>query len=145
MKRVAIPAAFGLVAVVFFLIVVIALFAALFYWLTSLVRADNRCADRRCGRPGSRAHCPPAAGRPATASAAASRAQSAAVCVAFGADCASAGAEATPIVRLPVGGRARHDGARLLFRQEIGRHQVEIERLGRARERDILPGRLCAR
>ncbi len=35
-KRVAIPAAFGLVAVVFFLIVVIALFAALFYWLTSL-------------------------------------------------------------------------------------------------------------
>jgi hypothetical protein len=35
-KRVAIPAAFGLVAAVFFLIVVIALFAALFYWLTSL-------------------------------------------------------------------------------------------------------------
>ncbi len=35
-KRVAIPAAFGLVAVVLFLIVVIALFAALFYWLTSL-------------------------------------------------------------------------------------------------------------
>ena len=35
-KRVAIPAAFGLVAAVFFVIVVIALFAALFYWLTSL-------------------------------------------------------------------------------------------------------------
>jgi putative superfamily III holin-X len=35
-KRIAIPAAFGLVAGVFFLIVVIALFAALFYWLTSL-------------------------------------------------------------------------------------------------------------
>ena len=35
-KRIAIPAAFGLVAAVFFLIVVIALFAALFYWLTSL-------------------------------------------------------------------------------------------------------------
>lgn len=35
-KRVAIPAAFGLVAVVFFLIVVVALFAALFYWLTAL-------------------------------------------------------------------------------------------------------------
>jgi hypothetical protein len=35
-KRVAIPAAFGLVASVFFLIVVIALFAALFFWLASL-------------------------------------------------------------------------------------------------------------
>ena len=35
-KRVAIPAAFGLVAVLFFVIVVVALFAALFYWLTSL-------------------------------------------------------------------------------------------------------------
>ena len=35
-KRVAIPAAFGLIAAVFFLILVIALFAALFYWLTSL-------------------------------------------------------------------------------------------------------------
>jgi hypothetical protein len=35
-KRVAIPAAFGLIAAVFFVIVVIALFAALFYWLTSL-------------------------------------------------------------------------------------------------------------
>jgi hypothetical protein len=35
-KRVAIPAAFGLVASVFFVIVVIALFAALFFWLTSL-------------------------------------------------------------------------------------------------------------
>ena len=35
-KRVAIPAAFGLVAAVFFVIVVIALFAALLYWLTSL-------------------------------------------------------------------------------------------------------------
>jgi hypothetical protein len=35
-KRIAIPAAFGLVAGVFFLVVVIALFAALFYWLTSL-------------------------------------------------------------------------------------------------------------
>ena len=35
-KRVAIPAAFGMVAAVFFVIVVIALFAALFYWLTSL-------------------------------------------------------------------------------------------------------------
>jgi hypothetical protein len=35
-KRVAIPAAFGLVAAVFFVIVVIALFAALFFWLASL-------------------------------------------------------------------------------------------------------------
>jgi hypothetical protein len=35
-KRVAIPAAFGLVASVFFVIVVIALFAALFFWLASL-------------------------------------------------------------------------------------------------------------
>jgi hypothetical protein len=35
-KRIAVPAAFGLVAAVFFLIVVIALFAALFFWLTSL-------------------------------------------------------------------------------------------------------------
>jgi hypothetical protein len=35
-KRVAIPAAFGLIAAVFFVIVVIALFAALFYWITSL-------------------------------------------------------------------------------------------------------------
>ncbi len=35
-KRVAIPAAFELIAAVFFVIVVIALFAALFYWLTSL-------------------------------------------------------------------------------------------------------------
>ena len=35
-KRVAIPAAFGLVALLFFVIVVVALFAALFYWLTSL-------------------------------------------------------------------------------------------------------------
>ncbi len=35
-KRVAIPAAFGLIAAVFFVVVVIALFAALFYWLTSL-------------------------------------------------------------------------------------------------------------
>jgi Putative Actinobacterial Holin-X, holin superfamily III len=35
-KRVAVPAAFGLVAAVFFVIVVIALFSALFYWLTSL-------------------------------------------------------------------------------------------------------------
>jgi hypothetical protein len=35
-KRIAVPAAFGLVATVFFLIVVIALFAALFFWLTSL-------------------------------------------------------------------------------------------------------------
>jgi Putative Actinobacterial Holin-X, holin superfamily III len=35
-KRIAVPAALGLVAAVFFLIVVIALFAALFFWLTSL-------------------------------------------------------------------------------------------------------------
>jgi hypothetical protein len=35
-KRIAIPAAFGLVAAVFFVIVVLSLFAALFYWLTSL-------------------------------------------------------------------------------------------------------------
>ena len=35
-KRVAIPAAFGMVAAVFFLVVLIALFAALFLWLTSL-------------------------------------------------------------------------------------------------------------
>jgi hypothetical protein len=35
-KRVAVPAAFGLVAVVFFVIVVIALFAALFYWFSSI-------------------------------------------------------------------------------------------------------------
>jgi Putative Actinobacterial Holin-X, holin superfamily III len=35
-KRVAIPAAFGLVAAVLFLIVLVALFAALFYWLASL-------------------------------------------------------------------------------------------------------------
>jgi len=35
-KRVAVPAAFGLVAAVFFVIVVFSLFAALFYWLTSL-------------------------------------------------------------------------------------------------------------
>jgi hypothetical protein len=35
-KRIAVPAAFGLVAAVFFLVVVIALFAALFFWLTSL-------------------------------------------------------------------------------------------------------------
>ncbi len=35
-KRVAVPAAFGLVAAVFFLVVVVALFAALFFWLTSL-------------------------------------------------------------------------------------------------------------
>ena len=35
-KRVAVPAAFGLVAAVFFLVVLIALFAALFFWLTAL-------------------------------------------------------------------------------------------------------------
>jgi len=35
-KRVAIPTAFALTAAVFFLIVLLALFAALFYWLTSL-------------------------------------------------------------------------------------------------------------
>jgi hypothetical protein len=35
-KRVAVPAAFGLIAAVFFVIVVFSLFAALFYWLTSL-------------------------------------------------------------------------------------------------------------
>jgi hypothetical protein len=35
-KRVAIPAAFCIVAAVFFVIVVFSLFAALFYWLTSL-------------------------------------------------------------------------------------------------------------
>jgi putative superfamily III holin-X len=35
-KRIAIPAAFGLIAAVFFVIVVLSLFAALFYWLTSL-------------------------------------------------------------------------------------------------------------
>jgi hypothetical protein len=35
-KRVAVPAAFGLIAAVLFAIVVIALFAALFYWLTSI-------------------------------------------------------------------------------------------------------------
>jgi Putative Actinobacterial Holin-X, holin superfamily III len=35
-KRIAVPAAFGLIAAVFFLIVVIALFAALFFWLTLL-------------------------------------------------------------------------------------------------------------
>ena len=35
-KRVAIPTAFGLIAAVFFVIVVFSLFAALFYWLTSL-------------------------------------------------------------------------------------------------------------
>jgi hypothetical protein len=35
-KRIAVPAAFGLVAAVLFLFVVIALFAALFLWLTSL-------------------------------------------------------------------------------------------------------------
>src|SRR6478609_12212603 len=35
-KRFAIPAAFGIVAAVFFVIVVLSLFAALFYWLTSL-------------------------------------------------------------------------------------------------------------
>jgi hypothetical protein len=35
-KRIAIPAAFGLVAAIFFLVVVIALFAALFFWLTLL-------------------------------------------------------------------------------------------------------------
>ena len=35
-KRFAIPAAFGIVAAVFFAIVVFSLFAALFYWLTSL-------------------------------------------------------------------------------------------------------------
>ena len=35
-KRVAVPAAFGLIASVFFVVVVIALFAALFFWLTSL-------------------------------------------------------------------------------------------------------------
>jgi Putative Actinobacterial Holin-X, holin superfamily III len=35
-KRVAIPAAFGLVAAVFFVVVLIALFAALFFWLASM-------------------------------------------------------------------------------------------------------------
>jgi hypothetical protein len=35
-KRIAIPAAFGLVAAVFFVVVLIALFAALFFWLMSL-------------------------------------------------------------------------------------------------------------
>jgi hypothetical protein len=35
-KRVAVPAAFGSLAALFFLFVVIALFAALFFWLTSL-------------------------------------------------------------------------------------------------------------
>ncbi len=35
-KRIAVPAAFGLVAAVLFLFVVIALFAALFFWLTPL-------------------------------------------------------------------------------------------------------------
>jgi hypothetical protein len=35
-KRIAVPAAFGLVSAVFFLVVVIALFAGLFFWLTSL-------------------------------------------------------------------------------------------------------------
>ena len=35
-KRIAVPAAFGVVAAIFFLIVLISLFAALFYWLASL-------------------------------------------------------------------------------------------------------------
>jgi Putative Actinobacterial Holin-X, holin superfamily III len=35
-KRIAVPAAFGLVAAVLFLFVIIALFAALFFWLMSL-------------------------------------------------------------------------------------------------------------
>ena len=35
-KRIAIPTAFGVVAAIFFLIVVTSLFAALFYWLASL-------------------------------------------------------------------------------------------------------------
>ena len=35
-KRIAIPTAFGVVAAIFFLIVLISLFAALFYWLASL-------------------------------------------------------------------------------------------------------------
>jgi hypothetical protein len=35
-KRIAIPTAFGVVAVIFFLIVLTSLFAALFYWLASL-------------------------------------------------------------------------------------------------------------
>ena len=35
-KRIAIPTAFGIVAAIFFLIVLTSLFAALFYWLASL-------------------------------------------------------------------------------------------------------------
>lgn len=35
-KRIAIPTAFGVVVAIFFLIVLISLFAALFYWLASL-------------------------------------------------------------------------------------------------------------
>ena len=35
-KRIAVPAAFGVVAAIFFLMVLISLFAALFYWLASL-------------------------------------------------------------------------------------------------------------
>ncbi len=35
-KRIAAPAAFGLIAALLFLVVVIALFAALFFWLASL-------------------------------------------------------------------------------------------------------------
>jgi Putative Actinobacterial Holin-X, holin superfamily III len=35
-KRIAVPAAFGVVAAIFFLIVLTSLFAALFYWLASL-------------------------------------------------------------------------------------------------------------
>lgn len=37
-RRAAVPAAFGLIAAIFFLVVVIALFAALFFWLAPLYR-----------------------------------------------------------------------------------------------------------
>ena len=130
-KRIAIPAAFGLVAAVFFLIVVIALFAALFYWLTSLygpITAALLVAAVALVL-GLIALLPLVV-EPA-ASATATRAQSAPVRVAVGADCAGARAEAASLVRVPVGGRARDDGARLLAERNSAA-ELDADGAGRA-------------
>jgi hypothetical protein len=66
-KRIAVPAAFGLVAALLFLSVVIPLFAALFFWLTSLFSPMTAALVRRGGRLDPRALAPAATGRWPTA------------------------------------------------------------------------------
>jgi hypothetical protein len=96
---------------------VIALFAALFFWLTSpcaqttaalIVAAVALVLGFMALLPIAVRHSAPSP-----------RAQSAAVRVAVGADRAGACAEATAVVRAPLGGPARNDRARRVVRQKI--------------------------